>query len=432
MDDLKNKRVTVAGLGNFGGGSSVARWLVSQGARVLVTDRDEAKKLERSINDLQGLPIEYRLGGHSDDDFRNADLVVASPAIAPNNAFLQVARHAGIPVTTEIRLFVERCPARILGVTGTKGKSTTTAMLGHILQPTFQTWVGGNIGGSLLEKLPEIKHDHLVVLELSSYMLEYLGEARWSPHVALVTMVAPDHLDRHGTMAAYIAAKTNIVRCQKPTDFAVLNDAYDCSAFAKVATGKIVCYGGPASRPFDIPVPGKHNQNNAQGAFAAAACLGLTWDQAQHALRTFNSLPHRLQLVHERGGVRYYNDSIATIPDAAVAALDSFPPRTVIQIVGGSDKKLDMSAMCAALAERAKAVLCIGPLGPKLAAMTRAAAHGGTTVHDCGTLPSAMRAAREMAQGGDVVLLSPGCASFGEFTNFEHRGDAFARLARET
>lgn len=431
MDDLKNKRVTVAGLGNFGGGSSVARWLVSRGARVLVTDRDPEQKLERSLNDLKGLPIEYRLGGHADDDFRNADLVVASPAIAPNNAFLQAARHAGIPVTTEIRLFVERCPARILGVTGTKGKSTTTAMLGHILKPAFPTWVGGNIGGSLLEKLPEIRPDHLVVLELSSYMLEYLGEARWSPHVALVTMVAPDHLDRHGTMDAYIAAKTNIVRFQRPDDFAVLNDAYDCSPFARVATGKIVCYGGPASRPFDIPVPGKHNQNNAQGAFAAAACLGITWEQAQAALRTFDSLPHRLQLVHEHAGVRYYNDSIATIPDAAVAALDSFPPRTVIQIVGGSDKKLDMSSMCAALAGRAKAALCIGAVGARLAEMIRAHDGDVVVVDECHDLPAAMRRAREIARRGDVILLSPGCASYGEFTNFEHRGDAFARLARE-
>ncbi len=192
MEDPRGKRVTVAGLGRFGGGIEVSRWLAGQGARVLVTDRDPAEKLAESVKKLEGLPIEFRLGEHRAEDFTSADLVVTSPAIPPMNPYLQAATEAGVPVTTEIRLFIERCPCRrILGVTGTKGKSTTTAMLGEVLRTRFTTWVGGNIGGSLLDRLPRMQPDDLVVLELSSYMLEHLRPMRWSPHVAVVTMISP-------------------------------------------------------------------------------------------------------------------------------------------------------------------------------------------------------------------------------------------------
>ena len=181
--------MTVAGLGRFGGGIAVTRWLCAQGANVLVTDSDSAEKLADSLKQLKGLPIELRLGEHREADFTSADLIVASPAIPPQNPFIQAARAAGKPVTTEIRLFVERCPAKIIGVTGTKGKSTTTAMLGKILAVTGKTWVGGNIGKSLLAELDQIQRTDRVVLELSSYMLEHLRELRWSPHVAVVTMI---------------------------------------------------------------------------------------------------------------------------------------------------------------------------------------------------------------------------------------------------
>jgi UDP-N-acetylmuramoylalanine--D-glutamate ligase len=307
-------------------------------------------------------------------------------------------------------------------------------MLGEILKPQFTTWVGGNIGGSLLPRLGEIDKTHLVVLELSSFMLEHLGAMKWSPHLALVTIVTRDHVEWHGSEQAYVEAKKNIVRFQRPDDFAVLcEDDAGSTSFAGATRARVVPYGLGGRRPFELRVPGRHNQLNAQGAFAAAALLGVDWESAQAALRDFRGLPHRLQLVHEsEAGVRYYNDSIATVPEAAVAALESFPPKRVIQIVGGYDKGLPLTAMCNALVERAKAVLCIGDTGKKVCGvMSQAALQGGAAVYDCGDLPTAMKMARSIATGGDVVLLSTGCASYDQFTNFEERGETFAKLARE-
>ena len=213
---MKNKRVTVAGLGRFGGQIAAIRWLVQNGANVLVTDRTPAEKLSASLKELEGLPLTFRLGEHRVEDFTSADLIVTSPAIPPENEFLVAAKNAGVPITTEIRLFIERCPARMLAVTGTKGKSTTTALLGRMLATKFNVHVGGNIGKSLLLELPKITSDDLVVLELSSFMLEYLRAAQWSPHVAVVTMLAVDHVDWHGSAQAYLDAKKQILRHQAP------------------------------------------------------------------------------------------------------------------------------------------------------------------------------------------------------------------------
>jgi UDP-N-acetylmuramoylalanine--D-glutamate ligase len=425
--------VTVAGLGRFGGGIAVARWLVGQGAHVLVTDQAPAEKLADSVKQLEGLPIDFRLGEHRDQDFSRADLVVASPAIPLTNPFLKSARAAGVPVTTEIRLFVERCPASIVGVTGTKGKSTTTAMLGEILKRRFTTWVGGNIGHSLLADLDKIDKSHLVVLELSSFMLEHLGATKWSPHVAVVTMVAADHLDWHGSREAYVGAKKNLVRFQSADDFAVLNEEEPGSWGLRTETrARVVPFGTRDRRPLELVLPGKHNQSNAQAAFAAAYVLGVGRDDAEEALRSFPGLPHRLQLVHEHNGIRYFNDSIATIPEAAVAALDSFPSKRVIQIVGGYDKGLPLVAMCNALVELAKAVLCIGATGGTICEMMSASADTrAAAVYRCGDLATAMTMARKIAVPGDVVLLSPGCASYDQFLNFEKRGEAFTQLACE-
>ena len=429
MDGFSGKRITVAGLGHFGGNIAASRWLVEQGADVTVTDMASAEKLADSVKQLEGLPITWRLGEHCEEDFTDADLIVASPAIPTTNAYLQAAARAGVPVTTEIRLVVERCPATVVGVTGTKGKSTTTALLGEMLKTRHTTWVGGNIGGSLLFDLPKMKASDVVLLELSSYMLEHLGALKWSPHVALVTMIAADHLEWHGGFDKYVRAKANILAYQKPTDYAVMpEDNRPALTMADMTRGRVVLYGVKGRRRFELALPGEHNQTNAQGAFAAAQVMGVTWDDAQRAVREFRGLPHRLQLVHERDGVRYVNDSIATIPESAVLALDCFPRGHVIQIVGGADKHLDMTLLTAALADRAKAVLTIGKLGPELARQVRAA--GGKQIHECGDLAMALSRAKQIAMSGDVVLLSTGCASYDQFTNFEERGETFARLAR--
>jgi UDP-N-acetylmuramoylalanine--D-glutamate ligase len=432
MIDLAGKKVTVIGLGRFGGGIAVSKWLAQQGAQVLVTDEASEEALAQSKDQLKNLPITFHLGGHREEDFTDADLVVASPAVPPKSRYLELARQRNIPITTEIRLFIERCPAPITGVTGTKGKSTTTALLGEMLRQKYTTHVGGNIGRSLLFDLPNIQPDHQVVLEISSFMLEYLQETNWSPHVAVVTMIAPDHLDRHGSLDHYIAAKRTLVEHQQSTDFAILNEECpQCMIFARATNAKVIVFGRRNRKPFTLRIPGEHNQLNAQAAFAAASALNVSWDEAQRAIASFYGLPHRLQLVHEHRGVRYYNDSIATIPEAAAAALSAFPSKTVIQIVGGYDKGLSLNPLHAALVERAKAVLCIGATGPSIAkAMGQAAHVSAPAVYDCHDLATALKIARTIATPGDTILLSPGCASYDQFKNFEDRGETFANLAR--
>jgi len=421
MDDFRNKRVTVLGLGRFGGGIAVAKWLVGQGAKVLVTDRDPIDNLRDSVAQLDGLPIEYRLGDQRASDFTDTDLVVTSPAVKPTSEFLVAARNASVPITTEICFFVERAQGKIFGVTGTKGKSTTSALLDLMLASAGPCFVGGNIGKSLLSELPKLTDDCSIVLELSSYMLHWLGRMRWSPNVACLTMLGTDHVDWHGGTDDYIDAKRNIVRFQTAGDRIVRRDDTLSQTFVEQPGVTVAMYPDPHIGHIDLLIPGEHNQHNAQAALLAS---GLDPDRARNAVRNFRGLPHRLELVHESNGVRYYNDSIATIPEAATIACDAFEPKTVIQIIGGSPKPgLTWDAMCLHLSARCKHVLTIGQIGQALADRCPGADY-------VATLDVAVAHAREIARPGDVVLLSPATASFGEFLNFEKRGERFAQLAR--
>ncbi len=398
VETFAGKRVTVVGLGHFGGGVAVARWLAEQGATVTATDAKSADALPKEVSQLEALGVHLRLGGHEVEDFTKAQLVVTSPALPPDHELLEAAREAGVRVTTEICLLVERLPTSlVLGVTGTKGKSTTATLLARMLeawQPLpkdraekvrsrrsdridltrdvpRRVWLGGNLGGSLLSRLPEMTPDDFVVLELSSAMLHYLGEKHWSPHVALVTMVGTDHVAWHGSAEAYITAKQNLVRFQSERDFAVVpTNSATARAFRDETPAHISEYGKRAHLPeaFAPKLPGRHNRVNERGAFAAAALFGVYPDQAAEAVADFGGLPHRLQEVHtDSRGVRWVNDSIATIPEAAVAACKAFAMGTVIQIVGGSDKGLDPSPMIDTLGNWCRRVVCIGDTGPMLA-----------------------------------------------------------------
>ena len=470
------KRVTVMGLGRFGGGTSVARWLADQGARVTATDLQTAQQLGSTLRELTDREIALKLGGHDLADFTSADLIVANPAVPPTDSYLQAAGRDGVPITTEIALLIERLPTRLVfGVTGTKGKSTTAALLARMLEAwrplapeqvervrgprsrfvdlswrghpagseperegpqalapqsrlARRVWLGGNIGGSLLLSLSEMSEQDLVVLELSSFMLHYLGQRNWSPHIAVVTMVETDHALWHGGAQAYHHAKQNIVRHQTKDDFAVVPTFSKLGrAFGKMTAATVVEYGKRANLPeaFAPKLPGKHNRLNERGAFAAAKLVGIYPDQAAAAVADFSGLAHRLQLVHEdRRGIRWVNDSIATIPEAAAAACEAFEAGRVIQIVGGSDKGLPLEAMARVLAARCKAVLCIGQMGPAVGRLV------GAKAIECGDLGAAVARAGEVAAEGDVVLLSPGFASYDQFSNFEERGEAFVRLSR--
>jgi len=429
---LHGRQVTVLGLGRFGGGLGVTRWLVGQGAIVTVSDSASPETLGASVEQLAGLDVTLHLGGHDEADATEADLLVVNPAIPPDAPMVISAEQAGVPWTTEINLFLQRCPCRWVGITGSVGKSTTTAMTGAILERRFTTHVGGNIGVSLLNSLPGMGPGDIAVLELSSFQLESLPKVGLSPAVALVTNLAPNHLDRHGDMASYAAAKQNLFRFQGADDVLILNrEDESLRDWASQAPGRVEWFDA-SGESFALGVPGEHNQLNAQAAWTIARCLGVSREDAAKGLELFAGLPHRLQRVAWRRGVTYYNDSKCTTPRGAIVALQAFDPRSAVMIVGGYDKGVSFDELAAELASRAKAVLAIGDTAERIAAAVEDARkdQDQPRLAVCGNLAEAVARADEIATPGDAVLLSPACASYDQFTNYEQRGEQFVQLVR--
>lgn len=458
MVELAGKRVVVMGLGRFGGGIGVTRWLCAQGANVHVTDLSDEAHLAESLNALAGLRVTRRLGTHDIADLTECDLLVVSPAVDKTKSdFFKAAIARGIPWSSEMNLFLERCRGRIVGITGSVGKSTTTAMIGAVLeaaakQPNWKhgrVWLGGNIGKSLLDELPAIAERDVVVLELSSFQLDDAASLRWSPHIAVVTNLKENHLDRHGTMSAYAAAKANIYGYQSANDVLIMPHGNGVEGLPggwaarknlirysiDPETSELIVEGGAAAGPRVKPtlaVPGLHNLQNAAAALAVSRVLGVSDGVAVESLAAFKGLVHRLEFVAEVGGVKYYNDSKATTPDAAMTSLRAFDGGVVV-MVGGSDKGNSFAEFGRHLAQRAKAVVCMGDTREKIGAEIRQAMSGRASprVMYAASFAEAMTMARESATRGDVVLLSPGCASYDWFSNYEERGETFRRHVSE-
>ncbi|MHC4119172.1 MAG: UDP-N-acetylmuramoyl-L-alanine--D-glutamate ligase [Planctomycetota bacterium] len=480
-DYFAGKKVLVMGLGRFGGGVDVTEFAARAGASVTVTDLSQADQLSVSISKLgQFKDVEFHLGSHDPADFERADIVVANPAVPDDNKFLELARRAGALITSQVNIFFELCPAQIIGITGANGKSTTAALTAHLLdvgtseyaiaseakqsQTTHHAsrstqyenvWLSGNIGNRpLLTTLDEIGPDDLVVLELSSFQLEQLAQIRKAPKVALLTNLTPNHLDRHGTFANYCAAKENIFKFQSLDDdspaVSIFNAEDEIAAewFEKYRSdsGRTCVKSSSDDVSGEIcsvfPLPGRANLSNLAGAIAIARHFGVDDNRIKDCLAQFKSLPHRLEFVEQIDGVRWYNDSIATTPQSAIAALEAFD-QPVIIIAGGYDKKLPFDELGAAISDSAKAAILIGQTAERIAEAIqnaplslRGAKRRGnlnsrdTKISHANSLAQAVELAQRMAEPGDVALLSPACASYDMFENFQQRGHEFVKLVR--
>ncbi|HNO78470.1 MAG TPA: UDP-N-acetylmuramoyl-L-alanine--D-glutamate ligase [Phycisphaerae bacterium] len=438
-EQLAGARVVVMGLGRFGGGVGVTRFLVGRGANVLVTDMADAATLQTPLNALSDLKIEYRLGSHDVADLDGADLLVVSPAVdRTKSAFVQAALNRGIAWTTEMGMFIERCPGRMIGVTGSIGKSTTCAMLHCILESERakasanhrRTFLGGNIGRSLLGDLTEMTADDLIVLELSSFQLEALPNLTGDWPVVGITNIAPHHLDRHGGYEPYIDAKLNLIRGMSLGASAVVGRVDDSvrkgiEALVRYHKGHTI-KADILSEHFDLQVPGPHNQMNAQFAALIARQLGVELDASRAALKDFGGLAHRIQYADSVDGVRYYNDSKSTSVEAIDTALRSFA-EPVVLLCGGKDTGSELERIKNCTWQSVRAVVSFGDAAKRLADMigTLEENKRPKIVQSEQTIDAAIAKARTIAQSGDVVLLSPGCPSYDAFSNYEERGDAF-------
>jgi len=442
----KGVRAVVLGLGRFGGGLGVARWLLAQGALVTVTDRLEGAELGPTVAELAAAGATLALGGHDGVDVRAGDVLVVNPAVPLDAPLVVRARAAGADVTSEIALLVERWPGPIVGVTGSNGKSTTVSLCHALLEAAGAPVVlGGNLGGSLLPRLATATAEQVAVLELSSFMLELLGELDLGPRVAVVTNLSPNHLDRHGTMEAYREAKAAIVR---RSHLAVLNaDDAEVAAFAARAPGEVRWFGGWPGAGADlgvdadghlrdrdgrrllsssaVPLAGRMNRLDlAAAALAAAAVTGRDSPADllhEAALARFRAPPHRLQEVPSGDALRWLDDSVSTTPESTAASLEAVGEPCIL-IVGGRDKGLDPSPLLVA-AERARRVLTIGERGADLA---RALNRRGIPAEGVNTVEAAVERAARVARPGETILFSPGYSSHDQFANFEQRAAAFA------
>jgi len=473
-DSYKGKKVVVMGLGLFGGGEGAVRFFAERGACVVVTDIKGEAELAPVVERLRHLKgVEFHLGGHKEEDLLNADIVVVNPAVRDDSPFLAAAKEAGAEVTTEINLLFRHCRAKTVAITGTNGKSTT-ATLTHLLLKNLglHSVLGGNIGGSLLPQISRFSQDHILVLELSSFQLERLTAEKRSPDISAILNLTPNHLDRHGDMQSYAAAKAGALIHQRSNDFAVLNgadgwffwfrnrikghlavfmdDYYDAlqTAGADVFAGlfgdelcvgrgqpewRAIVKGLFAHRGFGTEPVG-HNTRNLLAASAAAFCTilrcGAEPDQCDFATALikcadqFTPLPHRLEVVRQINGVLFVNDSIATNPESVMAALEAFGDKKVVLIAGGYDKGLGYERLARRLVGRTRLVVLFDTEGGRKIA---SALEEVGEVEFCFVdgMEEAVSEAAAVAQAGDVVLLSPACASFGMFANFAARGDAF-------
>ncbi len=447
MFDLTGKKVLVIGLARTGVATSL--FCVRHGAHVTAVDtRPEAELTDASAK-LRAAGVALCLGGYTNEILAGHDLVIPSPGVPASADILKAAFAKNIPVWSEIELADHFLNGRLIGITGSNGKTTTTSLIEHILKNSgFSTVLAGNIGTPLIDVVEKTTDETVTVAELSSFQLELIETFR--PNISVFLNLTPDHLDRHGSMEAYGAAKARIFEKQTAADFAVLNaddpastpyaptkpKVFWFSRKQRVAQGAflrgdeiVFRRDGEEEvvlRASEIPLPGAHNLENVLAAVAATRLAGAQPAEIAKAIRSFAGVEHRLEFVAELGGVRYYNDSKATNVDATVKALDAFPGKILI-ILGGKDKGSDYTVLQAPLREKAILAMLIGAAAQKIESQIA----GSVAIERAGTLERAVEIASHTAHPGDTVLLAPACASFDQFENYEHRGRVFKQLVHE-
>jgi UDP-N-acetylmuramoylalanine--D-glutamate ligase len=445
--DFADKRVTVVGLGIEG--VDLARYLSRRGAMVTVSDSKTREKLAERADEAAALGVRLALGSNQPGDMSEAEAVFVSQGVPLDLPGVERARKRGVPMYSMMGLFMKLCPGPICGITGSSGKTTTTALVGAMFEADERpVFVGGNIGIGLLDQLSTVRPYTWSVLEISHTQLQLVDR---SPHVAAILNITPNHLDRF-SWDEYRRLKTNIIRYQKPTDIAILGyDDPECRALGRQVTSRLRWFtlgqdlpgdgvfvhdgwavlrlGNVEERLFaleNVRLRGKHNQANAvAGATIATAC-GISREAIACAIETFPGVPHRLEFVADVNGVSYYNDSIATTPERTLAGMRSFE-EPIVLLLGGRDKQLPLEELASETMQRCRAVMLFGESADKLEQALRAVS-GKALIQRVDTLNDAIDAAQTVAESGDKVLLSPACTSYDAYESFEQRGEHFRSL----
>jgi UDP-N-acetylmuramoylalanine--D-glutamate ligase len=468
MMDWNGKRVLVIGAARQG--LALARFLSNHGSRVTLNDQRAPEALSQAQASLAGLPVEWALGGHPFDLLDDKDLVCLSGGVPLTLPIVAEALKHGIPLSNDTQVFMEAVPCKTVGITGSAGKTTTTTLVGLMAKAMFadrfgassttasrspSVYVGGNIGDPLINYLDEMTPDDLAILEISSFQLEQMTI---SPNVAAILNVTPNHLDRHGTMEAYTAAKARLLDFQSAQDIAVLGrDDPGAWGLRGRVHGRLLSFGSgslpeeldgayledgllslrdrrayvPLMKQSQVNLRGMHNLLNVLAAFAIGHAAGLSLDAMLSAVEDFRGVPHRLELVRELNGVRWYNDSIATAPERSMAAVRSFE-EPIVLMLGGRDKDLPWDELADLAAQRVRHVVLFGEAAGLIeAALVRRSEKGVCRLERCASLKDAVQTVARVAVQGDVVLLSPGGTSFDEFRDFEERGERFRQWVWE-
>ena len=438
---LKDKKIAVLGLGVST--RPLVRLLLKYGCQVIGCDRTPREKLDAQVLELEKLGCSLRLGENYLDGVE-AEIVFRTPGMHPANPAIERLRAAGAQITSEMEIFFEVCPCTILAVTGSDGKTTTTTLISEMLKAQGKTvWLGGNIGTPLLNCVPHISPNDYAVVELSSFQLMDMER---SPHIAVITNLSPNHLDVHKDMEEYVEAKKNIYRFQSADDVLVINadngltntcqGLGETRSFSRQGKGDVCVEDGVICRngakildTKDILLPGVHNIENYMAAIAAVEGL-VSDDNIRKVATTFGGVEHRIELVRIKDGVRYYNDSIASSPSRTIAGLRSFSQK-VILIAGGYDKNIPYDVLGPEICEHVKLLVLGGATGPKIREAVEKCNGEKPQIADCPDLETAVNAAVQAAEDGDVVLLSPASAAFDQFKNFMVRGAFFKKMIME-